>query len=61
MTKEIIGVKPFERMRVGQKIQYPIDRKETVYANLVKVRLKHQERRYITVSGNETIYIIRDL
>lgn len=61
MTKEIIGVKPFERMRVGQKIQYPIDRKETVYANLVKVRLKHQERRYITVCGNETIYIIRDL
>lgn len=61
MAKEIIGVKPFERMRVGQKIQYPIDRKETVYANLVKVRLKHQERRYITVSGNETIYIIRDL
>ena len=61
MTKEIIGVKPFERMRVGQKIQYPIDRKETVYANLVKVRLKHKERRYITVSGNETIYIIRDL
>lgn len=61
MTKEIIGVKPFERMRVGQKIQYPIDRKETVYANLVKVRLKHQERRYITVSGSETIYIIRDL
>ena len=61
MAKEIIGVKPFERMRVGQKIQYPIDRKETVYANLVKVRLKHKERRYITVSGNETIYIIRDL
>lgn len=61
MTKEIIGVKPFERMRVGQKIQYPIDRKETVYANLVKVRLKHKERRYITVSGSETIYIIRDL
>lgn len=61
MTKEIIGVKPFERMRVGQKIQYPIDRKETVNANLVKVRLKHKERRYITVSGSETIYIIRDL
>lgn len=61
MTKEIIGVKPFERMRVGQKIQYPIDRKETVNANLVKVRLKHKERRYITVSGSKTIYIIRDL
>ena len=61
MTKEIIGVKPFERMRVGQKIQYPISRRETVNANLVKVRLKHKERRYITVSGNETIYIIRDL
>ena len=61
MAKEIIGVKPFERMRVGQKIQYPIDRKETVNANLVKVRLKHKERRYITVSGSETIYIIRDL
>lgn len=61
MTKEIIGVKPFERMRVGQKIQYPISRKETVNANLVKVRLKHKERRYITVSGNENTYIIRDL
>lgn len=61
MTKEVIGVKPFERMKVGQKIQYPIDRRETVNANLVKVRLKHQERRYITVSGSKTIYIIRDL
>lgn len=61
MNKEIIGVKPFERMRVGQKIQYPIARKETVNANLVKVRLKHKERRYITVSGSKTIYIIRDL
>lgn len=59
--KEIIGVRPFERMKVGQKIQYPIDRRETVNANLVKVRLKHQERRYITVSGCENIYIIRDL
>ena len=59
--KEVIGVRPFERMKIGQKIQYPIDRRETVKANLVKVRLKHKERRYITVSGNETIYIIRDL
>lgn len=59
--KEVIGMRPFERMKIGQKIQYPIDRRETVYANLVKVRLKHKERKYITVSGNETIYIIRDL
>lgn len=60
MSREVIGVTPFERMRVGQKIQYPIERRETVNANLVKVRLKHQERRYLTVSGEALIYIIRD-
>ena len=51
---------PFEKMRVGQKIQYPIERRETVNANLVKVRLKYQERKYLTVSGEALIYIIRD-
>lgn len=51
---------PFEKMRVGQKIQYPIERRETVNANLVKVRLKYQERKYLTVSGETLIYIIRD-
>lgn len=56
----MIGVTPFERMRVGQKIQYPIERRETVNANLVKVRLKYQERKYLTVSGETLIYIIRD-
>ncbi len=60
MSREVIGVTPFERMRVGQKIQYPIERRETVNANLVKVRLKYQERRYLTVSGETLIYIIRD-
>lgn len=60
MSREVIGVTPFERMRVGQKIQYPIERRETVNANLVKVRLKYQERRYLTVSGEALIYIIRD-
>ena len=60
MSREVIGVTPFERMRVGQKIQYPIERRETVNANLVKVRLKYQERRYLTVSGDTLIYIIRD-
>lgn len=56
----MIGVTPFERMRVGQKIQYPIERRETVNSNLVKVRLKYQERKYLTVSGEALIYIIRD-
>lgn len=60
MNREVIGVTPFEKMRVGQKIQYPIERRETVNANLVKVRLKYQERRYLTVSGETLIYIIRD-
>lgn len=60
MSREVIGVTPFERMRVGQKIQYPIERRETVNANLVKVRLKYQERKYLTVSGETLIYIIRD-
>lgn len=60
MSRETIGVTPFEKMRVGQKIQYPIERRETVNANLVKVRLKYQERRYLTVSGETLIYIIRD-
>ncbi len=60
MSREVIGVTPFERMRVGQKIQYPIERRETVNANLVKVRLKYQERKYLTVSGEALIYIIRD-
>ena len=60
MTNEVIGVTPFEKMKIGQKIQYPIERRETVNANLVKVRLKYQERRYITVSGTDHIYIIRD-
>lgn len=60
MSREVIGVTPFEKMRVGQKIQYPIERRETVNANLVKVRLKYQERRYLTVSGETLIYIIRD-
>ncbi|BDE81321.1 hypothetical protein CE91St14_03490 [Porphyromonas somerae] len=60
MSRETIGVTPFEKMRVGQKIQYPIERRETVNANLVKVRLKYQERKYLTVSGEALIYIIRD-
>ena len=60
MSREVIGVTPFERMRVGQKIQYPIERRETVNANLVKVRLKYKERKYLTVSGETLIYIIRD-
>lgn len=60
MSREVIGVTPFEKMRVGQKIQYPIERRETVNANLVKVRLKYQERKYLTVSGETLIYIIRD-
>lgn len=60
MNREVIGVTPFEKMKVGQKIQYPIERRETVNANLVKVRLKYQDRRYLTVSGETLIYIIRD-